>query len=240
MNGQKMNFMVGVIIATALAFAPAAALGQAVPDLNGLWDGQRNSSDLVEYVKAAGSSVPFTPAAAQRYKNVDFSKNPNGYCLPPGPSRAITGPSPFEIVQNAKTVAFLFENHGVYRIVYLDGRSHPEDIRDYPAFMGHSIGKWEDDALVVDTIGINDRTWLDSNGLEHSDKLHLIERFQKVGADTIRYSVTYEDPEFFTKPWTMTLNLVRQPKGDRLLEYVCNENEKDNVILEPTFLNKDK
>jgi hypothetical protein len=242
MHRHQLNFTVSVVltIAMALTLAPSPVFGQTRPDFSGLWDGERNSSDLVEYMKAAGSPVPFTAAAAERYKKVDFSKNPNGFCLPPGPSRAITGPSPFQIVQTSDVISFLFENHGIYRIIYMDGRQHPADIMDYPAFMGHSIGKWEGDALVVDTIGINDRTWLDSNGIEHSVKLHLTERFRKVGPDTIQYVVTYDDPEFFTKPWTMTLNLVRQPKGDRLLEYVCRENEKDNVILQPTFENQDK
>jgi hypothetical protein len=100
--------------------------------------------------------------------------------------------------------------------------------------MGHSTGKWEGDTLVVDTVGINDRTWLDSYGLEHSDKLHLTERFQKTGPDAIKYTVTYEDPVFFTKPWAASLNLVRQGKDDRLMEYVCNDNEKDRVNLRPT------
>ena len=79
--------------------------------------------------------------------------------------------------------------------------------------MGHSTGKWEGDTLVVDTVGINDRTWLDSYGLEHSDKLHLTERFQKLGPDTIKYTVTYDDPVFFTKPWSATLNLARQRRA---------------------------
>jgi len=168
----------------------------------------------------------------RRYKNVDMAKNPNAYCLPPGPSRALTGPSPFMIVQHKDVVSFNFENHGVYRIIYLDGRGHPAEIADYLQFMGHSTGKWEGDTLVVDTVGINDRTWLDSYGLEHSDKLHLTERFQKTGPDTIKYTVTYDDPVFFTKPWTASLNFARQK--DRLMEYVCTDNEKDRANLVPT------
>ena len=109
--------MVSLVTMVAFALSPASAIGQTVPDLNGLWDGDRNSSDLVEYMKAAGSAVPFTAAAVERYKKVDFSKNPNGFCLPPGPSRAITGPSPFQIVQSANVIAFLFENHGIYRTI---------------------------------------------------------------------------------------------------------------------------
>jgi hypothetical protein len=232
------RFVVASVCALALASAagvtPVAGQSAATPpDLTGLWDGAPGGGtrDLAKYMKAQGATIPFTPAGAERYKKVDMAKNPNAYCLPPGPSRALTGPSPFFIVQHKDVVSFNFENHGVYRVVYINGK-HPADIADYPQFMGHSIGKWEGDTLVVDTVGVNDRTWLDSYGLEHSDKLHLTERFQKVGPDTIKYTVTYEDPVFFTKPWSATLNFVRQK--DRLMEYVCNDNEKDRVNLVPT------
>jgi len=244
MSTKKL--VVGSLCATVLAAAIGArsVAAQAKPgassnppDLTGLWDGAPggNTRDLGKYMKSQKLEIPFTTLGAQRYKNVDLAKNPNAYCLPPGPSRALTGPSPFMIVQGKDVISFNFENHGVYRIIYLDGRPHPADIADYPQFMGHSTGKWEGDTLVVDTVGINERTWLDSYGLEHSDKLHLTERFQKIGPDTIKYSVTYEDPVFFTKPWTATLNMARQTRpGDRLMEYVCNDNEKDRANLVPT------
>jgi hypothetical protein len=229
-----------VALVSAIGASPVAGRAKstrpaaAPPDLTGLWDGAPggNTRDLAKYMKSQGLTIPFTAAGAERYKNVDMAKNPNAYCLPPGPSRALTGPSPFMIVQHKDVVSFNFENHGVYRIIYLDGRGHPADIADYLQFMGHSTGKWEGDTLVVDTVGINDRTWLDSYGLEHSDKLHLTERFQKTGADTIKYTVTYDDPVFFTKPWTATLNFARQK--DRLMEYVCTDNEKDRANLVPT------
>jgi hypothetical protein len=224
----QVLFLATLMLASAPAFAQSG-----IPDLNGLWDGVGNTTNLVQAMKARGAEVPLTPYAAERYKSVDMSKNPNGFCLPPGPSRALTGPSPFQIVQNAGAVAILFENHFVYRLIYTDGTKHPDDIQDYPAFMGHSIGKWEGDTLVVDTVGINDRTWLDSNGLEHSDKLHLTERFRKTGADTIHYSVTYDDSVFFTRPWTFELDFKRL-KDTRLIEYVCAENEKDTHRLQPT------
>ena len=239
---QRLNFAVSGVLTLVIAFAlaPSSVLGQAHPDLSGLWDGERNSSDLVQLMKASGGAVPFTAASAERYKKVDFAKNPNSMCLPPGPSRSITGPSPFQIVQTPELISILFENHGVYRVIYMDGRGHPADAMEYPTFMGSSIGKWDGDTLVVDTIGINDRTWLDSNGLEHSVKLHLTERFRRIETNKIQYAATFDDPEFFVRPWTVTVNLVRQPKGDRLLEYVCNENEKDRVILQPTFENANK
>jgi hypothetical protein len=149
-------------------------------------------------MKSQGLTIPFTPLGAERYKNVDMAKNPNAYCLPPGPSRALTGPSPFMIVQHKDVVSFNFENHGVYRVIYLDGRGHPADIADYPQFMGHSTGKWEGDTLVVDTVGFNDKTWLDATGKPHSDAMHLVERYQVTSS---RPDIDYEDG-LFTKPWT--------------------------------------
>ena len=226
--GKNLGVLIVLLLASASLFAQSKT-----PDLNGLWDGASNSSNLVQAMKAQGKEIPFTPHGAERYKNVDMAQNPNGFCLPPGPSRALTGPSPFQIVQNAGAVAILFENHFNYRLIYTDGTKHPDDIHDYPAFMGHSIGKWEGDTLVVDTVGIKERSWLDSNGLEHSDKLHLTERFRRIGPDSISYAVTYDDPVFFTKPWTFELNFKRL-KDTRLIEYVCMENERDLKRLQPT------
>lgn len=241
MRKPTLNILsaLGCAVVLAAASHPVLVAGQtATPDFTGLWDGAPGgpgTRDLGKYMKDQKLEIPFTPLGAERYKNVDLAKNPNGFCLPPGPSRALTGPSPFYILQHKNAISFNFENHGVYRIIYLDGTKHPEDIADYPQFMGHSVGKWEGNTLVVDTVGINDRTWLDSYGLEHSDKLHLTERFESLDANTMKYTVTYTDPVFFTKPWSATLNMKRQTEpGDRLMEYVCNDNEKDRANLVPT------
>jgi hypothetical protein len=233
MCGYRERVLWSFAVSLAFIVFPTALLAQSAPDLSGMWDGMGNSSNLVQAMKAQGKDVPFTTLGAERLKKVDMAQNPNGFCLPPGPSRAITGPSPFQIVQHKDAVAILFENHFIYRLIYTDGSKHPDDIQEYMTFMGHSVGRWQGDTLVVDTVGINDKTWLDSNGMEHSDKLHLTERFQKTGPDAIKYSVTYDDPVFFTKPWTFDLNLKRV-KNDRILEYVCEENEKDLKRLQPT------
>jgi len=92
------------LLLISLTSATPLLAQSSVPDLNGLWDGVANSANLVQAMKAQGKEVPFTAYGAQRYKSVDMAKNPNGFCLPPGPSRAITGPSPFQIVQSAGTV----------------------------------------------------------------------------------------------------------------------------------------
>jgi hypothetical protein len=220
-------------LVVVLALAPMLASAQSKnADLGGLWDGARNTQDLVQVMKADGQPIPFTALGLESQKKIDYAKNPNGFCLPPGPSRAITGPSPFQIVQSPDIIGILFENHFVYRTIYVNGK-HPEDIDEYPAFMGHSTGKWQGDTLVVDTVGIKAGTWLDSNGLEHSGKLRLTETFQRAGDGIIHYSVTYDDPVMFTKPWTLKLDLKRLT-DTRLLEYVCEENERDSKRLVTT------
>ena len=100
--------------------------------------------------------------------------------------------------------------------------------------MGSSIGHWEKDALVVDTIAINDRTWIDTSGHEHSDQLHMTERFRLTDANTLEHVVTYDDPVFFVKPFT-TRKLFKRQIGDRILDHSCLENEKDLSNLVPTL-----
>jgi hypothetical protein len=95
----------------------------------------------------------------------------------------------------------------------MDGRGHPADILDYPEWMGHSIGRWDGDTLVVDTIGMREETWLDTAGFEHSPKLHITERFQKTGPDAIRLTTTIEDPVFYTKPFTYGRNRAAHAEG---------------------------
>jgi hypothetical protein len=212
----------GAVLAHAAA-AAAQTPTPARPDLNGFWVNQYTPDLSV----ALGTQPPFTDFGAERWRTVDTSKDPTATCLPVGPSRGFTAPFPFVLVQSADTIGILFEYQSIWRAIYMDGRPHPDDIDDYPYFMGHSIGHWEGDTLVVDTVGIDERSWLDTAGHEHSAKLRLTERFQKTGADTMTWTVTYTDPVYFTRPWSITRTFTRGKPGDRLLPYTCNENNKD-------------
>jgi hypothetical protein len=200
------------------------------PDLSGFWVNQY-TPDLS---RALGKQPPFTPYGAERWRTVDTAKDPTGFCLPPGPSRALTAPFPFLLVQQHDAIGLLFEYQTIWRMIYMDGRPHPADIADYPQFMGHSVGRWEGDTLVVDTVGIDERTWLDTAGHEHSDKLRLTERFTKKGADSIEWTVTFDDPVFFTKPWSLTRTFTRGKPTDRVMPYTCTENNRDVQHLVPT------
>jgi hypothetical protein len=201
------------------------------PDLNGMWDNQYTPNIATAVV--GGGDIPFTPHGMQRFKDVDTAKDPTGFCLPMGPSRAFTSPFPAYFVTSPKMIAVLFEYQTTYRMIYIDG-THPGDLGDYGSeFMGHSTGKWEGDVLVVDTIGINDRSWLDTAGHEHSDKLHLTERFEKINDDNVQYSATFDDPVFFSKPFTISRNFKRAKEIDRILPYSCEENNIDVPHLVP-------
>ena len=204
----------------------------ARPDLTGVWFGGA-SADLSKYT-LPGQELVLTPYGKQRYDSVDHSKDPNTQCLPPGPARMIMMAHPAMIVQRDDLVTILTESQRTFRLIYTDGRGHPEDAYDYPEWMGSSIGHWEGDTLVVETVSINDRTWLDTSGHEHSDKLKMMERFRLADPNTLEHTVTYDDPVFFVKPFT-TKRLFRRQIGDHIMDHSCLENEKDIINLVPTL-----
>jgi hypothetical protein len=202
------------------------------PDLTGVWFGG-TSGDLAR-ATIPGQELVLTPLGQKRWETVDHAKDPNTQCLPPGPARMIMMAHPAMIVQRPDVVAILTESQRTYRIIYTDGRGHPHDIAEYPEWMGSSIGKWDGDTLVVDTIGINEKTWLDTAGHEHGPKLRLTERFRLADPNMLEHVVTYEDPDFFVKPFT-TRRMFKRQIGDRIMDHSCLENEKDLNLLEPTI-----
>jgi hypothetical protein len=115
----------------------------------------------------------------------------------------------------------IFEYDHTVRQIFMDGRAHPEDIT--PSYMGHSIGKWDGDTLVVDTVGFNDKTWLDRDGHPHSDQLHVTEGFHRVDRDNMTIDITMEDPKALAKPWKTQLNFQLRPEWD-IMELICTDN----------------
>ena len=172
--------------------------------------------------------VPFQPWAQKVYNEhvANLSKDdPEGLCLPPGVPRMMATPFPFQIYQQPDRVIFVFEGGAhVWRIVYTDGRPHPKDPN--PSFLGDSVGHWDSDTLVVDVVGFNDETWLDQDGHPHTDALHVIERYTRTDEMTLRYEATIDDPEAYTRKWTTSYTIPWQP-GAELMEYICQENNKD-------------
>lgn len=210
--------------------APPATPGP--PDLTGVWFG-RTSADLSKDT-IPGHELILTPYGKMRYDTVDHAKDPNTYCLPAGPARMMMMAHPNMIIQRPDVIVVLTESERTFRLIYLDGRGHPDDVYEYPEWMGSSMGHWEGDTLVVDTVAIKDRTWLDTSGHEHSDKLKMAERYRLLDQNTLEMVVTYDDPVFFVKPFT-TRRLSKRQIGDRIMDHACMENEKDINSLVPTI-----
>ena len=170
-----------------------------------------------------GNEIPYLPeAAAQRKQNFAnrLTADPEIKCYLPGVPRAIYLPYPFQIVQTPKFVLMAYEYAGATRTIYLDSAPpSPDD-----SWMGHSVGHYEGDTLVVDVTSQNDRTWLDRSGNFHSDALHVVERYTPLTPDALTYEATIEDPKVFSRPWTMSMPLYRRlDKKVQLLEFKCVE-----------------
>jgi hypothetical protein len=126
-------------------------------------------------------------------------------------------------------VIFLFEGGAhMWRVVYMDGRPHAKDPN--PTYLGDSIGHWEGDTLVVDVIGLNDRTWLDQDGHPHTEALHVIERYTRTDERTLHYEALIDDPQAYTKPWKTSYTISWVP-GAEPMEYICQENNQDSRHL---------
>ena len=136
-------------------------------------------------------------------------------------------PFPWEIVFARDRVIMIFEYQSLVRQIFTDGRGHPKDLE--PTYMGNAIGKFEGDALVIDTVGFNDKTWLDPMGLPHSDAMHVTERIRRVDHNTLVDEYTIDDPKAYTKPWTAHLPFVLKPKWT-IAEAFCEDEQSFESI----------
>lgn len=223
----------GVVLLTALAIGSIVAgqtnhqsgrKSQAVSphDLSGTWvgpDPQKPGPRFQEVFSPLSDVPPMTPWGQARYNAAKPGFGPranlNGNdptlrCDPQGVPRIMTWITPMEIIQTPGQIVELFEEFHEWRQIWTDGRKFPSDL--YPTWNGYSIGKWEGNTLVVDTIGFNDKTWVDQYGDPHSDAMRLVEHYTKVNRDTLKLSMTIYDPKAYTKPWvSATRSLTLQP-----------------------------
>jgi len=198
------------------AAAPGAAT--SVPDLTGVWMERKFQPKM--YLDGA---PPLQPWAEAKFKAVDLTTDdPNLDCLPEGVPRMMFIPLPMEIIQLPGRVIMIQEAWNQLRRIYTDGRQHPKD--PDPTFTGHSTGKYEGDTLVVDTIGLSVKTWLDHVGLPHSDALHIIERIRRMDHNTLQDDFTIDDPKTFTKTWTARQIYDLKPDWE-IEEFVCENNK---------------
>jgi len=141
-------------------------------------------------------------------------------CFPPGVPRVYAAiAAGMQIIQQPGRTLMLFGQN--VRQIYTDGRQHPKNLR--PLWMGHSIGSWQGDTFVVDTIGIDDRTWIDRMGHPHSDALHLVERFRRVADNTLELELTVDDPKAYTAPWTARKVFQLRPPSARAGGGACED-----------------
>ncbi|MEP6962409.1 MAG: hypothetical protein ABI995_10030 [Acidobacteriota bacterium] len=178
------------------------------------------------------SCAPFNEHGKEvfaRRRKTDSATDPEGFCLPPGVPRMMYTPYPMKIIQTPDTFTFIFEGGAhVWREIPVAPKgwlTHQANFN--PSYLGDSFGWWEGDTMVIDSVGFNDRTWLDFAGHPHGEKLHVIERFTRLDALTLEHIATIEDPDFYTQPWTVRITTGYQPTG-KILEYICQENESDS------------
>lgn len=242
---------------TRPAVRPAPRTADGKPDFTGVYQGGSTKrgdwdfqvpTDQPGVATAATQSVlpaqprrdpvPFQPWArekAQEIVNMRSINDPTSRCLP-GPSTRSHNVSlfPIQFVQTPKQIVILYEYFNIFRVIPLDETKHPDDLD--PSFLGHSIGRWEGNTLVVDIVGFNDKGWVLTGGIFHSDALHVIERYTRIDYDTIQYEATIEDPKVFTQPFKTSTTLMLR-EGTRLREYICAENNEDVLRLEKLLEN---
>jgi hypothetical protein len=210
--------------------APAPRTSDGKPDLSGIWmaEDQKFFMNLAQGLKAGDVSLqPWAKALQQQREENVHGDDPLARCLPHGVPRINTnGIFPFKIVQTPGLVVILYEQLSLFRQIFMDGRKLSNDPN--PTWLGYSIGRWEGDTLVVETSGFNDKTWLDTEkGHPASEVLHVTERFHRKDFGNLEIQATIDDPKAYTKPWTTTIQPVHLQLGTEILEFICNENEKD-------------
>jgi hypothetical protein len=237
----------GPVATRPVPTGPAPRLPNGKPDLNGVWmppyvpDMSRNgrgqqghaeapfspgdTPQARQTLRASGqwAELPFTEWGLKDWQTYDAADGDyTGSCLPFGLNRSINAPNPFQIVQTDRYITLLFEVNNWFHVVPM-GIEHPKNPE--PIWYGHSVGRWEGDTLVVDTIGFNGYTRLDTVGHPHSDALHVVQTFTRTDAGHLAYTVTIDDPKTYTKPWKneRTITLLQ----GELIEYSCEENNKD-------------
>jgi hypothetical protein len=208
---------------------PAPRLANGKPDFSGVWQSPRMADVTQDMPCCKGvKELPFTPWGKQQWESYDAAKGDyTGSCLPFGLLRSVGGPHPIQIVQNDKYVAMLYEQNSWFHVTPIDGRAHLKD--PDPTWFGSSVGRWEGDTLVIDSIAFNGKIRIDTIGHPVSDQLHTIERFRRRDLGHIDYVLTIDDPKTFTKPWDSVRTWTLRPDWE-IMEYSCEENNKD--ILE--------
>jgi hypothetical protein len=218
------------MLGVAAHAATAADSSRSLPDLSGVWEVTFGSRSR------PGAGVPeqpsLTPEFAQKLaafkaaqaKGEDV-ESPQANCVPPGMPGIMNQPYPMELLFTPGKVTIVIEAYSQTRRIFMDGRKHPDD--PDLTYNGHSIGHWEGDTLVADSVGFTPGTALGpSQGYRHSDQMHIVERFRLTAPDTMEVVTTIDDPKALTKPFSATKVLARHRDWD-IAEYICEQNNRN-------------
>jgi hypothetical protein len=223
-----------VACAAAWAQVPGTRLkdGTVVPDISGIWE-------RIEGIRfaPAGQLPPYNAEYRQRYdlalqarQRGERVADPTAGCLPQGMPRFMVASYPLEVLQTRGQVTIIAEWSSQVRRIFTDGRPHPPADEIDITFNGHSIGHWEGQVLVVDTVGIRGDTSFDASPLTHSDQLTVSERIYLRDAKTLVAELTVTDPGAFTAPWKVVRTYRRGGPDARIMEYVCEENNREIIL----------
>ena len=207
----------------------APRLPDGTVDLSGVWQGGGPAEDLERQGGLKPGEIPLLPSAKKLMDSRQSKDDPEANCLPTGVPR-VAGSFPWRFVQypthkSATHIFLLYEgNIHSYRQIFMDGRKHPENLD--PTWYGHSIGWWEGDTLVIDTVGFNDKFWFDFRGHPHTEQLHTIERWTRKDFGTLVNEVTIDDPGAYSRPFKVMFTAKLMPE-EELMEYICTENNQD-------------
>jgi len=233
--------------AYALLLLPTLPLGAAAQsadplahsgDLSGVWNRAGGGGGYAGW-GFAETPPAMTPWAQARFDASRPTFGPRGVmalnsndpvyqCYPPGLPRVYFHPFPMEIIQLPGRVLMMFEYHHQNRRIYTDGRGHRDDLP--PLWLGDSIGHWEGDTLVIESVNFNDATWLDRRGLPHSDQLKVTERIRRTGPDRLQIDITIEDPVAYPEPWTG--QRVYERVDWEIEEFACMERNRSDEFVE--------
>lgn len=242
------NRLVGLVLSILIVFLMSpVSFAQKIPrtqngkpDLSGVWAGpgftykpgaKFSSIPDPRNIDFGETGLPFKPGGEELWKrkpNGDLlHDDPTALCLPWGfPAEPIL-PRAQQFFLTPQALVIIYEDFRMYRIIPLDGRPHPKDLEE--SYMGHSVGHWEGDTLVVDVVGL--KAWeSDARDHMHTEQAHYIERFRRTGPDTMSYELTTDDPGIFTRPWTKSWTMHLKPDWE-LLEEVCEDNNLDVDLI---------
>ena len=221
-------------VADADAGGPVPRLPDGRPDLTGPWVGGGSNADIERDGGLKPGELPLLPWAKELRDRRKPEDEPYTACLPMSVPRVNPYPWKFAMSYTSKGLSHIYILHetgdaGAHRVVHMDGRKHPDDL--LPTWWGHSIGWWEGDTLVVDTVGYNDKFWFDSRGTPHTEQLHTVERYTRINYGRLVHDFRLEDPGAFSRPvdFKFTARLLRpdlKTGGGELMEFICLEDNQ--------------